>query len=134
MNVEIDQSKCIGCGICARTCPDGIEMIDNKAVIKNNDANCLEEAMTACPINIIKFVGDKNIDSNQIEETQDTGTKLEKDENQNTNFGRGQGGQGRGLGQNQGNGQGRGLGRNQGNSQGRGIGFGQGRGMGRGRK
>jgi ferredoxin len=120
MNVEIDQSKCIGCGICAKTCPDGIEMIDNKAVIKNSNAKCLKEAVTVCPINIIKFNGDENIESSQSETTEDASTKPEK--NTNTNFGRGQGGQGRGLG------------RNQGNGQKRGMGFGRGKGVGRGRR
>ncbi len=124
MNVKIDQEKCLGCGICARTCPTGIEIINNKAVIKDKNAKCLKNAADVCPIDIIEFHEneDKNIDSNQSEKIQDTNLELEKDKNQNTTFGRGQGGQGRGLEQNQNNGQKRGLG------------FGHGRGMGRGRK
>jgi len=52
--MKIDQDKCLGCGVCARVCPDGIEMKDGKAIIKDNSAKCLNEAAEICPIEIIK--------------------------------------------------------------------------------
>jgi Fe-S-cluster-containing hydrogenase component 2 len=32
---KIMQEECVGCGVCANICPDGIEMINGKAKIKN---------------------------------------------------------------------------------------------------
>jgi len=47
--MKIDKNKCIGCGICADICPEGIEMVEGKAIIKDKKIKCLEEAVTACP-------------------------------------------------------------------------------------
>lgn len=55
MKVIIDKEKCIGCGVCANVCPQGIELADGKAVIKDDNVACLKEAADVCPINIIKI-------------------------------------------------------------------------------
>ena len=56
MKASIKQDECIGCGVCANICPDGIVMEDNIAVIKNDEAECLKEAADSCPISIIKIL------------------------------------------------------------------------------
>lgn len=53
MKVKINKSKCLGCGACANICPEGIKMIDNLATVKNDNAECINEAIKICPINII---------------------------------------------------------------------------------
>jgi len=53
MKARIDKSKCIGCGICADICPEGIKITDGKAEIKNKNAECLKEAADSCPRNAI---------------------------------------------------------------------------------
>ncbi len=51
---SIDRAKCLGCGVCASVCPNGIEMVEGKAKVVNQDADCLEKAANVCPIRIIK--------------------------------------------------------------------------------
>lgn len=53
--VYVDRELCIGCGACADICPEGFEMRDDdKAYAVNPDANCIDEAMEACPVEAIK--------------------------------------------------------------------------------
>jgi ferredoxin len=55
--VKVDNGKCIGCGACASTCPDGFEMKDvngeMKAVVKDSNASCVKEAIETCPVDAI---------------------------------------------------------------------------------
>ena len=51
---NIDKELCIGCGACVSTCPEGFEMNDGKAKIKNPKAKCLKDAISICPVNAIK--------------------------------------------------------------------------------
>ncbi len=60
--IEIDENRCIGCGLCAKTCQQSaIEIIDGKAKVTRDDAcdgigNCLP----VCPVNAIRF-SDENV-------------------------------------------------------------------------
>lgn len=51
--VSVDQAKCIGCGACAATCPEGFEMKDGKAHVKNPSAECASKAADGCPVDAI---------------------------------------------------------------------------------
>lgn len=55
MKVNIDENKCIGCGICASKCPEGIEIVNGKASIKDENAGCLGNAAKVCPREAITF-------------------------------------------------------------------------------
>ena len=50
---KVDQDKCIGCGACAATCPEGFEMKAGKAHVKNGDAPCAKDAAAGCPVDAI---------------------------------------------------------------------------------
>jgi ferredoxin len=55
--VRIDEEKCIGCGICQGICPDGFEIINGKAIIKDGNASCIQKAAESCPRNAIILEG-----------------------------------------------------------------------------
>lgn len=59
MRVRVDQNKCIGCRICIGICPEGIEVVNGKARIKDESANCLKDAADACPMKAIIFEDEK---------------------------------------------------------------------------
>lgn len=56
--VKIDQNKCIGCGMCALTCPKVFEIKDGKAHVKS-EANIeenkekIKEMIDSCPVDAI---------------------------------------------------------------------------------
>jgi ferredoxin len=55
VTLELDQSSCIGCGLCPQVCPHMIlEMRGTKAIINNRDA-CMECGACAlnCPVKAI---------------------------------------------------------------------------------
>lgn len=56
--VEIDQAKCIGCGLCAEAChEDAIQMIDGKAqLIKDDYCDGLGDCLPACPADAITII------------------------------------------------------------------------------
>lgn len=47
--VRVDEERCVGCGICAKVCPEGFEIVNGIARIKNDKESCLQEAAGACP-------------------------------------------------------------------------------------
>jgi ferredoxin len=53
MTVKINKEKCIGCGSCSALCPEGFEMKDGKASVKNQKAKCIKEAAESCPVQAI---------------------------------------------------------------------------------
>lgn len=62
--IEIDKQACIGCGVCAATCPDFFEMSsDGKSNLKDGKAEveylaCSKEAAESCPANAIHITED----------------------------------------------------------------------------
>ncbi|MFI3174209.1 MAG: 4Fe-4S binding protein [Bacillota bacterium] len=55
--IVIDQEKCIGCGICAKTCQQSaIEMRNGKAtVVSNNTCDGIGNCLPVCPVGAITF-------------------------------------------------------------------------------
>ena len=51
--VKVDKEACIGCGSCESVCPEGFEMVDGKAKVKNAKAKCIKEAIDICPVDAI---------------------------------------------------------------------------------
>ena len=47
--VKIDKDSCIGCARCVNICPQGFEMVNGKAQIKDENANCIVETANICP-------------------------------------------------------------------------------------
>ncbi|MDD3400972.1 MAG: 4Fe-4S binding protein [Eubacteriales bacterium] len=56
--IEIDQSKCNGCGACAKACHEGaISMVDGKAKLMRDDyCDGLGDCLPTCPVDAIHFV------------------------------------------------------------------------------
>ena len=102
---SIDKNRCVGCGMCANICPEGIEMIEGKARINDENAKCIKEAADACPQKAIILNGENF-----------------SEENANTNFGYNNSGIGQGRGINAGKGRGLGIGPRNGKGGGRGGG------------
>lgn len=53
VKVTIDKEKCIGCGSCEAICPEGFEMKDGKAIVKNPKAKCVKEVADSCPVQAV---------------------------------------------------------------------------------
>lgn len=59
MKVVIDQDGCIGCGLCASTCPEVFKMNDDNIaeVIKQPTevTSNVQEAVDGCPVQVISI-------------------------------------------------------------------------------
>jgi NAD-dependent dihydropyrimidine dehydrogenase PreA subunit len=54
--INISKNKCVGCRICKSTCPEGIEILDGRARVKDQNADCLKKAIMVCPQGAIKEI------------------------------------------------------------------------------
>ena len=60
MRAIVDEETCIGCGLCAETCPEVFEMADDKARAKADEvpedvADSCREATEDCPVEAIQI-------------------------------------------------------------------------------
>ena len=60
MTVTVDEETCIGCGLCAETCPEVFEMNDDKARVKVDEVSedvteTCKEATENCPVEAIQM-------------------------------------------------------------------------------
>jgi len=56
VKISVDENKCIGCGACVATCPEGFEMRDGKAHPKKvevEEVSCEKAAEAGCPVDAI---------------------------------------------------------------------------------
>ncbi len=55
MKITVDQSTCVGCGLCVNICPDRFEMDEGGfAKVKGAKCDCdLHEVASQCPVNAI---------------------------------------------------------------------------------
>ncbi len=60
MRATVDEETCIGCGLCAETCPEVFEMSDDKAQVKGSEVpenvqETCKEAAENCPVEAIQI-------------------------------------------------------------------------------
>ncbi len=55
--IQIDEEKCVGCGLCANTCrQSAIEIVDGKAKVVRDDAcDGIGRCLPVCPVDAISF-------------------------------------------------------------------------------
>ena len=49
---KVNQDKCIGCGACVASCPDGFELKGGKAQVKA-ETPCSKDSVSVCPVDAI---------------------------------------------------------------------------------
>lgn len=108
---EIDKEKCIGCGVCVNICPAGFIVENAIAEIIDENADCIEEAAAACPVEAIITDSKTSDQPKAKKEIIPESRKRTGDSDRNYDQGGGQGfgsGRGGGRGRNQGSGRGQG--------------------------
>ena len=62
MRAVVDEDACVGCGLCAETCPDVFEMEDDVAKVRveevpaDAEESC-RQAADGCPVDAISLEG-----------------------------------------------------------------------------
>jgi len=53
--IKVDQNICIGCGLCANTCPDVFRMDDagKSEAFAQENVDCAKQAAAGCPVSAI---------------------------------------------------------------------------------
>ncbi len=66
--IQIDEEKCVGCGLCANTCKQSaIEMVDGKArVMRKDSCDGIGNCLPVCPVGAISFSG-ADVTNSEIE-------------------------------------------------------------------
>lgn len=56
--IQIDEEKCVGCGLCTRNCAEGaLQVIDGKArLISDSYCDGLGKCLPHCPMDALKLV------------------------------------------------------------------------------
>lgn len=63
MRAVVDRELCIGCGLCADTCPEVFTMMDDGLAfpigesVAHEQYDCVQEAAEICPVEAISTTG-----------------------------------------------------------------------------
>ena len=65
--IQIDKSKCNGCGLCVKACHEGaIKLIDGKAKLTRDDyCDGFGDCLPSCPMNAISFIMKDTLEYNE---------------------------------------------------------------------
>ncbi len=73
--IKIDETKCIGCGQCVKDCfPIDIELVDGKAVPKNDKCFECGHCVAVCPANAVTLL---DHDMNEVVDCKDVDAKID---------------------------------------------------------
>ena len=74
--IQIDEEKCVGCGLCASTCQEGaIGLVDGKArLLREDHCDGLGNCLPGCPMDAISFT-EKEFSDAKVQQDQRDGGK-----------------------------------------------------------